>query len=129
MGKFTSTVSKLMNTVISVSLNLIIYALVLLILVRGSFFAYKFGYGIFNDKTGGGNGKFVQVHVDEGISSYDLATVLKEKGIIDNQFAFYVQSKFFSYDIKAGTYEIEQEQSARKVLNILNSGPDKTKEQ
>lgn len=118
-------INKLINTIISVSIKLIVYALVLLLLVRGSFMAYHFGYDIFgnrNDIIGKGS---VSLDIAEGSSELDIAEVLKEKGIISNIYSFVAQSKLFDYDIKAGHYEIEEGKSVREILELLNSGTSK----
>lgn len=47
MSKISKRISLLTNTVIRVSFRLILYALILFVLFRGSILSYQFGYSIF----------------------------------------------------------------------------------
>ena len=122
MFKVTKLVNKLINTIISVSIKLIVYALVLLVLVRGSFLAYHFGYDIFENRSKLSGNELISLDIEEGSSIYDIAKLLKEKGIINNEYIFIIQSKIFSYKIKPGHYDIEEGENIKKILGILNAG-------
>lgn len=128
MSRIGRQINRLMSTIMGVSLKLIVYAVVLLILVRGTYIAYNFGHEIFYassvDKE---PGKDIEVNIPEGYDAKSTAGLLKNKGLISNELSFVAQSKFFELDIKAGEYILNTSNTSREILEILDDGPKKDK--
>ena len=69
--------------------------------------AYQFGYNVFNQQAvSPGAGQEVTVVIPEGSSTYDVAKILKSKGLIDDSLVFFAQEKLSTYkgQMQAGTY-------------------------
>ena len=60
--------------------------------------AYQFGYNVFNQQAvSPGAGQEVTVVIPEGSSTYDVAKILKSKGLIDDSLVFFAQEKLSTY--------------------------------
>lgn len=124
MGRGSRKVGKVTSGVLSAIIKLIVYILILLILVRGGIFAYRFGYDIFYaqaiDKPE--NAKEVTVHIPEGSDAAETADILVNAGLIDNKISFIVQARFFELEIKPGDYTFSTSETSRQMLEILDDG-------
>ena len=68
--------------------------------------AYQFGYNVFNQQAvSPGAGQEVTVVIPEGSSTYEVAKILKSKGLIDDSLVFFAQEKLSTYkgQMQAGT--------------------------
>lgn len=91
--------------------------------------AYHFGYHIFYQEAGTGNGNVIPLVISETMSVYDISELLYEKALIDDKLIFVIQAGFFDYDLQSGSYQIEQGYNTREILKILAAGPESGKEQ
>ncbi len=121
MKKFTKIINRLINVSISMFIKLILFALVLLALVRGSIFAYNVGYEVFGNKSISKNTATVYIDIEKNENIYDIANKLKKENLIESKYSFIIQAQIFSYKIQEGHYEIEAGLSIREILNILSN--------
>lgn len=84
--------------------------------------AYQFGYNVFNQQAvSPGAGQEVTVVIPEGSSTYDVAKILKSKGLIEDSLVFYAQEKLSTYkgQMKAGTYLLSTAYTPTRIMGIL----------
>ena len=129
MSRNSKGIDNVTKNVIKVSMRLIIYALMILVMIKGATMAYSFGHGIFYAASvEPPPGRDIEVSIPENISTASAADMLKQKGLIVSKFSFEVQAKFFEYKIKPGNYILNTSQTSRQILDILNVGPEEKKE-
>ena len=108
-----------------IAVRLLIFAGIVFVIFKGISAAYQFGHSIFYavgiEEAPGRN---IDVTVTEGTGVKDAAELLKKKGLIDNEWSFRVQAKFFDLKITPGTYLLNTSQSSKEMLETLNAGPD-----
>ena len=130
MSHTTKNINKVTGTVISASGRLIIYAIMLIIAIKGASMAYTFGHDIFYassvDTTPGTD---IEITIDEGTGTSQAAKLLKKEGLINNELSFEVQSKFFELSITPGTYTLNTSETSRQILEDLDEGPVNKKEE
>jgi len=70
------------------------------------------------------NQKTLTVTIPQGDSLKEVATLLKQQGIIKSDWAFsqYVRDKQADADIKAGTYDLSPSQSVQEIVSIITQG-------
>lgn len=84
--------------------------------------SYQFGYEVFNQQAvSPGAGQEVTVVIPEGSSTYDVAKILKSKGLIQDAFVFYAQEKLSTYKgkMQAGTYLLSTAYTPTRIMGIL----------
>lgn len=125
MSKNNKGIDGVTKTIIRVSVRLIIYALMILVMIKGATMAYSFGHGIFYAAAIEPEpGRDVEVIIPGEMSVSAAAEILKEKGLISNKLAFEIQARFFEYKIKPGTYLLNTSQTSRQMLDVLNTGQE-----
>lgn len=91
--------------------------------------AYQFGYKVFNQQAvSPGAGQEVTVVIPEGSSTYDVAKILKSKGLIDDSLVFFAQEKLSTYkgQMKAGTYLLSTAYTPTRIMGILAGDEEQT---
>ena len=84
--------------------------------------AYQFGYNVFNQQAvSPGAGQEVTVVIPEGSSTYEVAKILKSKGLIDDSLVFFAQEKLSTYkgQMQAGTYLLSTAYTPTRIMGIL----------
>lgn len=128
MSDKTNEINKITGTIISISVRLIIYALVALLLYQGVSKGYAFGYEIFHSSAvaaAPGSDKSVTIRTD---SSSDAGILLKDAGLIANEYIFMIQAKFYDYDIHPGTFVLNTSMTSKDMLKVLDEVPETEEE-
>lgn len=84
--------------------------------------AYQFGYDVFNQQAvSPGAGQEVTVVIPEGSSTYDVAKILKSKGLIKDSLVFFAQEKLSTYkgQMQAGNYLLSTAYTPTRIMGIL----------
>lgn len=129
MSRVTKEINKITGTIIGVSGKLIIYALVILLLYEGVTRGFSFGYQVFHS-TGVAPepGRDIQVVIGEEDTLTDIAKMLKEKGLINNEYAFLIQSMVYEYgksgehEIVPGTFVLNNSTPSKEIVIELRDG-------
>ena len=126
MSKTTREINKITTTVISISVKLIVYALVILLLYEAVTRGFAFGHEIFYAEAAEEEpGRDVRVTISAEDSLQDTAAILAEHGLITNEFAFVFQGMFYDYsDIYPGTYTFNTSMTSKEILQVLNEAPE-----
>jgi len=109
--------------------RLFTYAVALVVLIYCGTAAYHFGLKIFSESTMvQAPGTNFSIVVESGTSIRQLGQTLEEKGIIEDDIVFFVQSLIFEVDDPvAGTYIFNNSYTAEELLNVISAGPEENK--
>lgn len=125
MGKVsTDNVNAMVRTVINVSFNILILAIVAMLIYNCSGKAYKFGEAIFNDEAivTEGEGEVVVITIPKNASNNKVAKVVYEEGLVENQYVFLIQLVLSEYKdtIVPGTYKVTTANTPTEIMQILS---------
>lgn len=126
MSNTTREINRITTTIISISVKLIVYALIILLLYEAVTRGYAFGHEVFfaeamDEKPG----RDMAVTMQPDTSVSEAAKILTDKGVIKSEFAFIFQSKFYDYDtIYPGSYELNTSMTSKEILQALNVKPE-----
>lgn len=123
-SKTTKQINKITSAVILISIRVVLIAVIIVVAGNGIKLAYDFGHSIFYAQAvEEAPGHDVTITIPKGADEKSTATLLKNKGLIDNKYQIIVQAKFFDYEVKPGTYTLNTSQTSREILKQLNDGP------
>lgn len=125
MSNRTKEINKITTTIISISVKLIVYALIILLLYEAVVKGYAFGHEIFYAESADpAPGRDVTVLMDNGESVTKAAQVLAKTGLIRSEFAFIFQSEFYDYNtVYPGSYMLNTSMTSKEILQKLNEKP------
>ena len=126
MSNRTREINKITTTIISISVKLMVYALIILLLYEAVARGYAFGHEIFfAEAVDEAPGQDMVVRIDSKESVSDAAQFLAHKGLIKSEFAFIFQSRFYDYEtIYPGTYTLNTSMTSKEILQLLNEKPE-----
>ena len=109
MSRRTREINRITTAIITISIKLMVLALLILLLYEAVVRGFAFGHEIFYAKEAAGE--------------------LKKKGLITNDFAFWFQSIFYDYqDIYPGIYTLNTSMTSKEILRELNVKPEEESE-
>lgn len=121
MSRATKEINKITGAVIAVSSRLIILALVVLLLYEGVTRGYAFGHEIFYASAMEEEpGRDKELTVAKGTSVAQTAKLLKENGLIANEYSFIIQAEFFDYKVNPGDYTFNTSMTSKEILQMMN---------
>ena len=107
----------------SISLRVVIIAILAIVFVYAVIRAYDFGYSIFTVKeTEEGDGMDVLVTITEDMTTSDIADLLVKKKLIDDASIFRIQVMLFTsekYVILPGTYTLNTKMSPQEMIQRM----------
>ena len=125
MSQMTKEINAITGTIIGVSGKLIVYALVILLLVEGMTRGYAFGHEVFYATAIDPEpGVRYALTIPEGQDAAETARVLKDVGLIRNEYAVRIQMWFYDYEVYPGTYELSTAMTSKEILQQLNVKPE-----
>ncbi len=125
MSQMTKEINAITGTIIGISGKLIIYALVILLLVEGMTRGYAFGHEVFYaTPMEPAPGVRYSVTIPEGQEPSETARLLKDTGLIRNEYAVRIQMWFYDYEAYPGTYDLSTAMTSKEILQILNVKPE-----
>lgn len=119
--------NKVAGTIISVSIEIIFAALIIIIIFQGAEKAYTFGFSVFAEQPVAAEpGRDVNVTIEGKESAYELGKLLEEKGLIRDAKVFYVQMKLMSIKGKVipGRYTLNTSMTAEKMIQTITTDPE-----
>ncbi|MDF2513933.1 MAG: hypothetical protein K0S04_3799 [Herbinix sp.] len=119
--KVTSFIARLL-------LNVAFYILVVVLIINFSKMAYEFTYELYGPVTMSekGKGTTVELSIDQGESTMDVASKLEISRVIRNKYAFYLKTKLGSYVLMPGTYEISTDMTYNEILSVITDYSNST---
>ena len=116
------------SSIFGMSIRIVVYIVITLLFLRCITWSYGLGHSIFySSAVDSPPGREIEVNIGQGMDARSTALYLKEKGLINNEFSFTIQSKVFGFKIEPGIYKFDTSQTSRKILEMLNAGTTKDK--
>ena len=119
MSQITKEINAITGTIIGISGKLILYALVILLLVEGISRGYAFGHEVFYATA-----MEPSPGTRYALTIPETAKLLKDVGLIKNEYAVQIQMWFYDYETYPGTYELSTSMTSKEILQILNVKPE-----
>lgn len=96
-----------------------VIGVVLVVLVCKS--AYDFGTKVFSEEgmAESGSGQEVVITIPANASTSEVASILKENGLIESELVFKIQMILYEADIYSGTYTLSTEYSPEELIDAL----------
>lgn len=114
----------LIGAVIETIIKVVVLAVIVMFVLRASTAAYDFGYRVFADEpvsvTGG---RTITVGISEEADIKDIAAMLEEKGLIEDDTLFIVQELLSAYhgEILPGIYDLSTSMTAEEMLSVMST--------
>lgn len=116
-SKFALRVSR---SVLNVFMNILFYAVVIVVIVRASSYAYDFSYQVFGSMSKDDKpGYDVEIQILPGESTYNIAMKLETKEVIINKYSFFVKTKLKKYNIIPGTFVLNTSMDYDEILEVI----------
>ncbi len=129
MSRATNEINKITGAVIAISSRLIIFALVILLLYEGVTRGYKFGHEIFYASAMEAEpGRNKEINISKGTSVAQVAKILKNSGLIANEYSFIIQAEFFDYKVNPGEYTFNTSMTSKEILQMMNENTGEKEE-
>lgn len=124
MAKSQSTskiILKFTGSLLQLFVNIIIYTIVILAIVKASSAAYSFTYRIFGSVRMDTIGMNVTIQVNEGESEMNIAGKLELSKLIPDKYSFYLKAKLIKAEILPGTYLLNTAMDYDEILAVLTN--------
>ncbi len=114
-------IRKAAGLIISISLQMIVCALVVIFLYDAGVKGFAFGESIFSNAavSSPSNGRDMIVIIEKGASDLDVAKLLESKGLIEDYKVFLVQTVLYKATLYPGTYTLNTSMTPEEMLDIL----------
>ena len=125
----------LIGAVFESVIKVVVVAAVAMFVFRVSVVAYDFGYRVFADKpVSSSEGRTITVGIAEDASIMDIARMLQERGLIEDEKLFVVQEFLSAYhnEILPGIYDLNTNTTAEQMLEVMSTpaeNPEETPEE
>lgn len=126
-----SNTNKISLKIISISLKVIVAAILIMVLYKGTTMAYSYGYAVFNDvPVEEAPGTDVTVTIDKDTSAREIGNILESQGLVNNGFVFYIQTKMIEKgsQMKPGRYELNTSMTAEKMISVMAANEEEKAE-
>lgn len=110
-------------TVLSITLNIVVIALVVIGLTRLGNAAYYYGHSAFYiEPVDEEPGRQVSVAVEKGDSAQEIGQLLQEKGLIEDWKLFYLQASLNKFDEKKieGNYVLTTAMTPKEMMAVMS---------
>lgn len=112
-------------------LNLVFYVVVGLAIYFAATKVYEFSYQIFGDRVcEAAPGRDVEIRIEEGESTMDIAEKLYMNKLVVNKYTFYLKVQLFEYSIMQGTFQLNTSMTYDEILGVItdlsNAIPEET---
>lgn len=116
----------LIGAVLETVIKVAVVAAVVMFVFRTSVVAYDFGYRVFADKpVSSSEGRTITIGIAEDANIIDIARMLQERGLIEDEKLFVVQELLSAYHNKIlpGIYDLSTNMTAEQMLEIMSTPP------
>lgn len=123
--------SKVVLHILNICVTILVFVLVVFGLMKLGIAAYDVGYRVFTEEAVDTiPGSDVVVEVYDDMSNMELATLLEEKGLVKDDYLFFLQMKLSAYanKVRPGLYTLNTSQTAREILQIMATEPETEEE-
>ena len=116
----TKAVLDIFGFLLGMILNIVFYAAVAFAIYFVSARVYEYSYQVFGDRVcEAAPGRDVQIHIDEGESTMEIANKLYMNKVVVNKYTFYLKVRLFERDIMQGTFLLNTSMTYDEVLSVI----------
>lgn len=117
----TKIIMNLSNSVIRIAFDVIIYLLLIFATIYCCKYAYNFCYQVFGSAsvTNSRDAITMNVTINDGESTLEIAERLEEYGLILNKYSFVVKGRVDEYAIKPGTFKLSSDMDYDEILEVI----------
>lgn len=116
----TKAVLDIFGFLLGMILNIVFYAAVAFAIYFVSARVYEYSYQVFGDRVcEAAPGRDVQIHIDEGESTMEIANKLYMNKVVVNKYTFYLKVRLFEKDIMQGTFLLNTSMTYDEVLSVI----------
>lgn len=133
MGKSsTDSISSIVRTVINISINILVIAIVMMLIYTYAGKAYEFGREIFDDTAidTKEDAKAVVVTIPKNSSNSDVAGIIKKAGLVEDKYVFLIQLMLSEYkdEIVPGTYTLTTADTPTEIMIKISNLTEEAEE-
>lgn len=122
-------IRKAAGMIISITTQIIICVLVVILVYHAAVKGFEFGVSVFSPTAvSEAPGQDMIVIVEEGASALDVGKLLETKGLIKDEKVFFVQAILYKAHFYAGTYTLNTSMTSDQILEILIEKPKTSEE-
>lgn len=114
-------VLKMSGSVLQVCVNIIIYTILILLIVRAGGQAYTFAYRIFGSVSMDTIGMNVTIQIQEDEPEMNVASKLELNRVIPDKYSFYFKMKLAKAELKPGEYVVNTAMDYDDILAVLTT--------
>ncbi len=110
-------------TVLSIALKIVVFAVLVIALLRIGTVAYEYGHAVFEEEAlDEPPGRMITVTVEEGSSTRDIARLMEHDGLVEDWKLFYLQILCSKYakTMQPGTYELSTAMKPRELMAVMS---------
>ncbi len=105
---------------LGILLNLVFYAVVAFGIYFVAKNVYEYSYQVFGDRVcEAAPGRDVEIHIEEGESTMDIAEKLYMNKLVVNKTTFYLKVQLFEYKIMQGTFLLNTSMTYDEILDVI----------
>lgn len=113
-------VLKITSFILRLLLNILFYTVVVIVIIRASKMTYDFSYEIFGQVTASEEpGRDIQIQINKGESTMNVAGKLELNKIIVNKYSFYLKAKLKKHTLMPGTYALNTSMTYDEIFAII----------
>ena len=116
-------IKKAALTVLSITLHIVVMAVILIGLFRLGTAAYYYGHSVFHaEPMDAAPGREVSVSIEKGDSVGEIGQILQDKGLIEDWKLFYIQARLSKYydTMTAGKYTLTTAMTPKEMMAVLS---------
>ena len=110
-------------TVVSIALKIVIFAALVVVLLRIGSVAYEYGHAVFEEEAlDEAPGRTIPVSVPEGASAMDIARLMEDEGLVEDWKLFYLQILCSKYSdtMQPGEYTLSTAMKPRELMAVMS---------
>jgi len=116
-------VLKMTGSILQIMVNVIVYTLLILLIVRAGGQAYTFAYRIFGSVSMDTIGMNVTIQVEENEPDMNVASKLQLNKVIPDKYSFYVKMKLAKAELQPGEFVVNTAMDYDEILAVLTTEP------
>ncbi len=116
-------VLKMTGSILQLMVNVIVYTLLILLIVRAGGQAYTFAYRIFGSVSMDTIGMNVTIQIDEDEPDMNVASKLQLNKVIPDKYSFYVKMKLAKAELQPGEFVVNTAMDYDEILAVLTTEP------
>lgn len=126
----TKAVLDIFGFLLGVLLNIVFYVVVVFVLYQVAATVYEYSYQVFGDRVcEEAPGRDVQITIEDGESTMQIAEKLYMNKIVVNQYTFYLKVRLLEKKIMQGTFWLNTSMTYDEVLAVITDLSNTTQEE